>query len=215
MKKKTSNAPCCVFCKKSHGAQFNIFTPRFKPFGTACVECEKSVPAHFKTPEEYLAKLPATPPLPTQAEVETRPSFYDCTHAFAVPGEDNIIDMVRPDTQPSCHYNQNLEEMRQRYPEAQIVNATEFFAAIRQRKNPPLEWEITTRENYWNMLEVLPPKYHRNGAFLVGEAMDHFGANGAARYDAFKQVGSIYYQSNRPVTVAEIKAHMEQTLATA
>ena len=49
--KKSSSAPVCAFCKRSEGVQFAIFTPRFKPFGTACVECEKSLPEGTPAPQ--------------------------------------------------------------------------------------------------------------------------------------------------------------------
>ena len=44
-KPKKSSAPVCVFCKRSGaGVHFLIFNPRFEPFGTACTDCEKSLP---------------------------------------------------------------------------------------------------------------------------------------------------------------------------
>jgi hypothetical protein len=43
-KKKTKSAPICVFCGRSSGAQFAIFNPRFQPFGTACTDCEATLP---------------------------------------------------------------------------------------------------------------------------------------------------------------------------
>jgi len=48
--KKSSSAPVCAFCKRSEGVQFAIFTPRFKPFGTACVECEATLPEGTPAP---------------------------------------------------------------------------------------------------------------------------------------------------------------------
>ena len=42
--KLDQSAPRCAFCGRSEGVQFNIFAPRFRPFGTACVECEAKVP---------------------------------------------------------------------------------------------------------------------------------------------------------------------------
>lgn len=54
-KTKSKSAPCCVFCHRSAGAQFVIFNPRFKPFGTACAECEEKIPQHIQTPAEYFA----------------------------------------------------------------------------------------------------------------------------------------------------------------
>ena len=49
--KSKSSGPCCVFCGTKTG-QFVIFNPRFQPFGTACVECEKTLPEGTKVPEK-------------------------------------------------------------------------------------------------------------------------------------------------------------------
>lgn len=48
---KQSSAPVCVFCKRSAGVQFAIFNPRFQPFGTACVECEETLPPGTELPK--------------------------------------------------------------------------------------------------------------------------------------------------------------------
>jgi len=50
MKAKQSSAPRCVFCGRDSGVQFAIFNPRFKPSGTACVECEATLPAGTQVP---------------------------------------------------------------------------------------------------------------------------------------------------------------------
>ena len=52
MKKTKSGAPVCVFCNKSEGRMFNMFTPRFPPFGTACTECEESMPEGTEVPAD-------------------------------------------------------------------------------------------------------------------------------------------------------------------
>jgi len=49
-KKSKKSAPECVFCHRSSGVQFAIFNPRFQPFGTACVECERTLPAGTTIP---------------------------------------------------------------------------------------------------------------------------------------------------------------------
>jgi len=57
-----TDAPICGLCKRSgDGIQFQIFTPRFQPFGTACVDCEAGIKkftydSDFK---EYLRELDA------------------------------------------------------------------------------------------------------------------------------------------------------------
>ena len=44
-RKPDRNAPTCAFCSRTgDGVQFAIFNPRFKPFGTACVDCERDLP---------------------------------------------------------------------------------------------------------------------------------------------------------------------------
>lgn len=44
-KKAPAALPVCVFCKRSgSGVQFDIMNPRFAPFGTACTDCEKTLP---------------------------------------------------------------------------------------------------------------------------------------------------------------------------
>jgi len=49
-KSPKKSAPECVFCHRSSGVQFAIFNPRFQPFGTACVECERTLPAGTTIP---------------------------------------------------------------------------------------------------------------------------------------------------------------------
>jgi len=49
------NVPTCVFCGRSYGVTFAMFTPRFKPFGTACTDCEESLPEGTTVPEKATA----------------------------------------------------------------------------------------------------------------------------------------------------------------
>lgn len=51
-KSKPPFVPQCVFCQRTgSGVQFAIFNPRFKPFGTACDECEKTLPPGTEAPK--------------------------------------------------------------------------------------------------------------------------------------------------------------------
>lgn len=52
MRNKPHDKPTCVFCKKSEDVQFAILNPRFQPFGTACVECEKELPEGTVVPDK-------------------------------------------------------------------------------------------------------------------------------------------------------------------
>lgn len=50
-KKSAPSVPACLFCKRSgNGIQFAIFSPRFKPFGTACTDCDATLPPETVVP---------------------------------------------------------------------------------------------------------------------------------------------------------------------
>lgn len=80
------SAPVCAFCKRSDaGVQFAIFNPRFKPFGTACTDCEAlvSVPNLRQLRAEAVAAGDVE-----QADACTRaiggdvPALTACVHAL-------------------------------------------------------------------------------------------------------------------------------------
>jgi DNA-directed RNA polymerase subunit RPC12/RpoP len=98
-------APVCVFCKRSGaGVQFLIFNPRFKPFGTACVDCEASLPPGTTLPEPGAPPIippPAaayTPPTPPPEVIARREEFNrvlaeredKIVAHFGQPGADKI-----------------------------------------------------------------------------------------------------------------------------
>lgn len=63
-KKAKPAAPVCVFCKRTGaGVHFSIFQPRFQPFGTACMDCERTLPPGTKVPA----------PAPSDADVANDP----------------------------------------------------------------------------------------------------------------------------------------------
>jgi hypothetical protein len=66
----------------------------------------------------------------------------------------------------------------------------------------PEAWIPTTEKMYWDMLEVLPPRAQRNGAFLVGEALRSNG-QGEAVYSCFSAIGHSFYAKN--LTVKQFK----------
>lgn len=122
------------------------------------------------------------------------------TQAFAVPGQDTLIDCVNPLTGRSAVYGNTLEEIRERYPSAEIVNIAEWCAAKGARQDSTVTWTETTEEQYWEMLEVLPPACMRGGGFLVGEPCDHHAVSGKPRFQAFIKHGGKHYAASRPMT---------------
>ena len=71
----------------------------------------------------------------------------------------------------------------------------EWHALWDAMKAKPEEWIPTTEGMYWEMLEVLPPRTQKRGAFLVGEA-DHHNSEGYPVYSCFKLVGDNFYAKN-------------------
>ena len=55
-------------------------------------------------------------------------TMRDCKTAFAIPGQNNIIDVIHPVTGLSLCYGESLEQVRIRHPGAEIVECDKFFA---------------------------------------------------------------------------------------
>jgi hypothetical protein len=124
---------------------------------------------------------------------------------FCVPGELSIIDMVA-ENGLSGVYGETLEQVRQRYPGAEIRPFDWFCEEKAKTQDTPLEWIETTEERFYEMLEVLPPAVMARGGFLVGEPWDHHALTGRPRYAAFVELGGRWFESTRPVTVAEFRS---------
>jgi hypothetical protein len=78
-------------------------------------------------------------------------------------------------------------------------------------------WTRTSREKYWEALEVLPPAYQDANGFLLGEPHDHDYCEVQKlvlpRYDAYVQKGKRYYVSIRPLTLAEYRKWAPRLIA--
>lgn len=123
---------------------------------------------------------------------------------FAVPGEGNIIDVVTDGGLSAC-YHESLEQVRIRYPKAEVLDYDDWAKAKAACQDTPITWEEITEDKYSYYLEVLPPIAWKDGAFLVGEPWDHHAITGMPRYQACKMVGNKFYASNRPLTRIELK----------
>ena len=123
------------------------------------------------------------------------------TRAFAGPDSDTIIDLCHPVTGRSQIYNQTLDEIRMRYPGAEVVDFEEHCKAKGSKQDAePIIWDEITEERYDEMLTVLPPEAWQRGAFLVGEPTDHHADNGQARFAAFKAEYGKYFSLLHPIT---------------
>ena len=133
-------------------------------------------------------------------------NYRDATEAFAIPGKESVIDMRSPVTGLSEVYGETLEQIRVRYPGAEVVNFAAWMAAKAERQHTPVAWQPCTEARYHEMLNVLPPAWHERDGFLVGEPWDHDAGNGQPRFAAFRQCGGACYESDRPMTRAAFRA---------
>ena len=127
---------------------------------------------------------------------------------YAVPGEQGIIDVIRPDGLTGV-YGETFDQLRVRYPNAVRMSYADWQAQAVKRQQTPLAWLTTTAQKYEDMLNVLPPIAWGRGAFCVGEPHDHCIATGQPRYEAYRQHGERFYVSSRPVTVRELRAALD------
>lgn len=135
-------------------------------------------------------------------------AMSDCEECYAVPGADNIIDVIRPDNGLTWCFGSTEAEIKAREPQAVRMPFAEFLKAKAERQQTPIKWTRTTERKYQEMLEILPPAYWSGGAFLVGEPWDHCAATGAPRFAAYVARGGRYYTASRPLTIAELKAQL-------
>lgn len=121
---------------------------------------------------------------------------------FAVPGE-LIIDIAR-DGKTEI-YGRTLEEVQKEHPTAVTMTLGEFCNGKAAKQDIPIEWKETTEEQYWEMLEVLPPAYMNKAGFLVGEPWDHHAITGLPRFQAFIGKAGKFHVASRPMTIPEFK----------
>ena len=134
-------------------------------------------------------------------------SVLDCEFVFAVPGGTGIIDVINPVTGLSWYNGENLEQVRIRYPGAEIFNWDDWNTARAAEQDTPVSWYDIPEEQYDNWLNCLPPAYMGNLGFMVGEPWDHHAKSGLPRYQACVHLNGQHLASNRPMTVKEFRAY--------
>ena len=113
---------------------------------------------------------------------------------FYVPGSSSIVDTINPETGLSSIYGETLQQVRDRYPGAEVWDYdeawVEFEKGQRQKyMSPP---EKITAEKFEEMMNIMPPIKYRTGAlsesFMMSEAMT-LGIRGI-----YCRVNDQYYQ---------------------
>jgi len=123
--------------------------------------------------------------------------------AYARPDHRCLIDTIDEATGLTRINQETFEELRQRFPDAILVDVDQWCEEKQRAQLAPITWQKTDKETYWEMLECVPPARMAGGAFLVGEPMDHLAATGESRFEMFRKRGPKYYVASRPVTIAE------------
>ncbi len=132
---------------------------------------------------------------------------------YAVPGKGSYIDEINPETGLTYYYQRTEAEVQAEYPGAERMTLDAWRRDAIARQHTPIVWEPSNAERYDDMLNVLPPKEWRGGAFCVGEPYDHDLETGQARYSAFWHRAGTYLASSRPVTRAELRAEVDRAVA--
>lgn len=137
-------------------------------------------------------------------------SLEDCIECYAVPGSDSIIDVIHPDTGLTWVYQKTAEDVTTQNPAAVRMRLADWMQAKTKRQHGPITWMPTTREQYHEMLEVLPPAMWSGGAFLVGEPDDHDAETGEPRFRCYFHEAGAYSVASRPMTRRELKSFLSQ-----
>jgi hypothetical protein len=149
----------------------------------------------------------------TEREIDNPETPMTWSKCFASRQAGTIIDVVHPVTGLTCCYGRDLANVRQEYPDAELMTVDDWCKAKAATQDTPITTSEVTREQYWEMLEVLPPACMLGGGFLVGEPMDHHAGNGQPRFSAYFQVGNRYLVASRPLTIREFKTMLSHKSA--
>ena len=144
---------------------------------------------------------------PIVEKIEKLLTAEDCPDCYAT--EQSIIDLIHPMTGLTVYSGETLEEIRKRYPTAERLTVEEFCTRKAKAQRTPITWGPTTKENYYEMQDVLPPAAYRGNAFLVGEPCDHDAGNGQPRFRAFRYYGEVYEVASRPMTIKELEKEVK------
>lgn len=138
--------------------------------------------------------------------------LQDDPELYAVPSAHNIIDTINPLTGLSRFCGETDTQIQARYPGAQRYTWETWTAQASASQRTPITWEPSTKDQYHEMLEILPPALWTGGAFLVGEPCDHDVATGQPRFQGYRVRGlcsaPTYWASSRPITCAELRAEL-------
>jgi hypothetical protein len=141
-------------------------------------------------------------------------AITDETRCYASRFSGTMIDVIHPETGLTLHFSKDLAAVRADYPDAEEMSVGEWCAWKAEQQRSPITWAETTRARFYDALECLPPAAGTKGyrAFLLGEPYDHDAGNGQPRYQGYRRDAAAYLVSSRPMTVAEFRAEVGDTL---
>lgn len=131
-------------------------------------------------------------------------TIQDCTECYATA--ESIIDVINPNTGLTWIYGKTFEQIRAENPHyatASRMTIEDYCRRKAAKQGTPIQWQPSTKDEYDEMLNCLPPAAYKVDGFLVGEPYDHDVITGAPRFAAYRHTGDKYEKSNRPMTRKE------------
>ena len=126
---------------------------------------------------------------------------------FVSRSRQTVIDVLKENGRTVC-FDKTLEDTRKEYPDAEEMTLDTFCQWKAEKQRTTITWQETTKEQYYNMLEALPPACWIGTGFLLGEPADHDAGSGQPRYDAFFENSGLYLTASRPMTILEFNSEM-------
>jgi len=140
-------------------------------------------------------------------------SINDCEHCVAIPGADNVLNIIHPTTGRTVYSDKTLYDALMENPDAVVMTIDAFCKQKAERQHTPIVWEPSTYEAFDYGLNVLPPAIWLGNAFMVGEPCDCDAGSGQERFQAFRQrgegVSSTYEKASRPMTKDEFRQEVK------
>lgn len=116
--------------------------------------------------------------------------FYD-------PNRLTIIDVIKPDGK-SCVYSESLEQVQQRYPDAEIWG---FLDAVTHQENAMISAPVEiTEDRFIEMLEILPPVHWvRHG---VSESFKMSERTSGSITGIFARIGNRFFEMQNHISMS-------------
>ena len=169
--------PVCVFCGRwGTGVRFNIFTPRFKPFGTACTDCEEALPPD--------TELPTLPPPPLRDSATPR----EAVAVPVVPPMPGMTPLGMTPKAPIAAWDYDADRLPLAIATRQLNALKDFLGPAQRRvlltnfKGEEKQWFFDKVQELTAIIAGMPKTYEQDGLGMQAVAHLHYFAGGRANW---------------------------------